>query len=98
MDRAGCVGINAYPHPNALHGCLNDINDVEAAVVTVCHFDSAGVVALKDDKATAEAIKATLQRVVALLDAPRQPRARRRALERELTGPRSNRPWQVLRD
>ena len=69
MDRAVFVGINAYPYPNALHGCLNDINDVGAAVETVCHFDSAGIVVLTDDKATADAIMATLQNVVALLKA-----------------------------
>jgi len=69
MDRAVFVGINAYPYPNALHGCLNDINDVGAAVVTVCHFDSTGIVVLQDDKATADAIKATLQKVVAQLKA-----------------------------
>ena len=32
MRKALCVGIDAYEHIKDLHGCVNDANDVKAAL------------------------------------------------------------------
>lgn len=61
MDRALLVGIDAYPFPNALNGCLNDIQDVRAELVNALEFPPAGTVLLTDASATAGAIKAALE-------------------------------------
>jgi phospholipase C len=67
MDRAVCVGIDAYPYPNVLKGCVNDISDVTSEIKSACGFDPNNVVTLLDAKATAAAIKETLKEQVALL-------------------------------
>jgi len=67
MDRALLVGINNYPYPNQLHGCINDINDIEAELVNALGFKPANIVKLSDDAATADAIRSKLKDVVSQL-------------------------------
>jgi hypothetical protein len=58
------VGINAYATPNTLFGCLNDVNDVKAEIVSSCGFNSAQITTIVDDAATASTIKTQLNQAV----------------------------------
>jgi metacaspase-1 len=65
MDRALLVGINAYPDPNTLHGCVNDVNDVKDYIVNNCNFSADAVTLLLDADATADNIKQQLRNATA---------------------------------
>jgi hypothetical protein len=69
MDKALCVGINRYPYPNVLHGCINDVNDVKAELVHALNFAPGNIVLVQDREATAEGIKAALNHAVTGLNA-----------------------------
>jgi len=57
MNRALLVGINAYPSPNQLHGCINDVNDMAGFLVAKCGFGHDDVRLVTDARATANAIR-----------------------------------------
>lgn len=67
MDSALLVGINKYPYPNALHGCIDDITDAAAELVHGLGFASGGITKLTDAHATVAAIKAALVHAVSPL-------------------------------
>ncbi|HEY6873210.1 MAG TPA: caspase family protein [Geobacteraceae bacterium] len=67
MDRALLVGINRYPYPNALNGCVNDINDIEAELLNALGFAPENIVTLLDADATADAIRSALKDAVSKL-------------------------------
>lgn len=69
MDYALLVGINAYPYPNTLNGCDNDVNDIEAELVNLLGFPPANITKLVDSNATADGIKAAAKGVVMQLRA-----------------------------
>ena len=56
MNRALLVGINNYPAPNQLHGCVNDVNDMAHFLVSNCGFKSQEIRLLVDKRATAHNI------------------------------------------
>src|SRR5215471_14267975 len=56
MNRALLVGINKYPSPNELHGCVNDVNDMAHFLVSQCAFKHDDVRLVADERATANAI------------------------------------------
>jgi uncharacterized caspase-like protein len=64
MDYALLVGINAYPFPNKLNGCVNDVTDISAALTTLLNFDSHNISTILDKAATAANIKAALSAVI----------------------------------
>jgi hypothetical protein len=51
MKRALLVGINYVGTPNALHGCINDINNVAAYLQTVRNYPAASCLMLSDNTA-----------------------------------------------
>lgn len=64
--RAFLVGINKYITPgNDLSGCVNDINDVKAKMLSKEGFDAANINTITDKKATRAAILKGLQDLVA---------------------------------
>ena len=69
MDQALLVGINAYPAPNTLYGCVNDIVDVAARLEQGFGFGYEGIVTLLDGSATRGAILAELEQIIAGLSA-----------------------------
>lgn len=58
--RALCIGIDRYPAPNALSGCVADARDWQAALETL----GFGVATLHDEAATQVAILRSLERLV----------------------------------
>lgn len=58
MERALLVGINAYPAPDTLHGCVNDVDDMAAFLQAQCGFTAAEITIVQDEHATAAAIRA----------------------------------------
>ncbi len=67
MDRALLVGIDAYPYPNELRGCINDVDDIEAELVNAFGFRPGNIVKLQDADATADKIKSALHDSVSKL-------------------------------
>jgi hypothetical protein len=65
MNRALLVGINNYPDPNKLNGCVNDINDMAEFITDRCGFHHKDVRMLTDKRATASNI---LERLAWLLN------------------------------
>ena len=57
MNRALLVGINKYPAPNELNGCVNDVTDMADFLVTKCGFAQADIRLLTDGRATAQNIR-----------------------------------------
>jgi hypothetical protein len=70
MDRALLVGINAYPKPNALQGCVNDVDDLAAFLMDRCGFRPEDVWILTDEQATARGILSALRALVAGVHPP----------------------------
>ncbi len=60
MAKALCVGIDAYPEPNTLSGCVNDARDW-AAALTARSFD---VTLLVNQQATREAILGSIRQLI----------------------------------
>ncbi len=60
MNRALLVGINKYPAPNALNGCVNDVMDMSAFLVAKCGFRHNDIRLLTDERATADGIRERL--------------------------------------
>ncbi|HTS43273.1 MAG TPA: caspase family protein [Puia sp.] len=56
MNRALLVGINNYPPPNQLNGCVNDVNDMANFLVNKCNFSSSDIRLVTDERATAKNI------------------------------------------
>jgi uncharacterized caspase-like protein len=56
MNRALLVGINKYPSPNALNGCVNDVTDMATFLVSKCKFGHDEVRLVTDERATAQNI------------------------------------------
>jgi metacaspase-1 len=56
MNRALLVGINNYPAPNQLNGCINDISDMANFLTQHCDFASGDIRLLADERATKAAI------------------------------------------
>src|SRR5450759_3295145 len=56
MNRALLVGINEYPDPNKLNGCVNDATDMQAFLQGICGFAPAAIRLLADSDATTKAI------------------------------------------
>ncbi len=67
MNCAVLVGINQYPYPNALNGCLNDVSLIEAEIENALGFPRSGIQKLLDTSATANAIRNTLREAVSQL-------------------------------
>ncbi|MDR3578100.1 MAG: caspase family protein [Anaerolineaceae bacterium] len=57
MNRALLVGINKYPSPNELNGCINDVTDMADFLVNQCGFAHDDIRLLTDERATAQAIR-----------------------------------------
>ncbi len=68
-SRALLVGIDAYPAPNELHGCVNDIKDVTAYLTQLAGFKPADIETVTDATATTANILAALETFVAGLTA-----------------------------
>lgn len=68
-DYAVLVGINRYPYPNSLRGCVNDVHDVRAELIHGHAFRARDITALCDGHATAQAIKLELATTVGKLKA-----------------------------
>jgi hypothetical protein len=64
-SKALLVGINAYPAPNQLHGCINDIDDVAAYLTAHSHFKDSDIERITDAQATTANIRAALEKLVA---------------------------------
>ena len=56
MNRALLVGINNYPDPNKLSGCVNDVTDTAAFLVAKCGFAHDDIRLVTDERATAKNI------------------------------------------
>src|SRR5437867_1174948 len=56
MNRAVLVGINKYPDPNELNGCVNDASDMAAFLVSNCNFSHDDIRLVTDERATAQNI------------------------------------------
>jgi len=54
MNRALLVGINNYPSPNQLNGCVNDVNDMANFLVSDCKFRAGDIRLITDRRATAK--------------------------------------------
>ena len=61
------VGINKYPYPNMLRGCIDDNVDLKAGVVEMCKFNAKGLAVIQDKKATTKNIKTALVKIVGML-------------------------------
>jgi uncharacterized caspase-like protein len=68
MDHALLVGINAYPFPNTLHGCIDDVTDIKELLTGSLGFKDGAVVLVTDADATAAALKSALAQAVKGLD------------------------------
>lgn len=64
MNKALLVGINQYPNPNELLGCINDVTDMAEFIVAHCHFSHKDVRLLTDERATTKAIRDRLDWLV----------------------------------
>jgi hypothetical protein len=64
MNQALLVGINQYPYPNTLNGCIDDIIDVASELTSAFSVDPNSITQLRDGDATADAIRSTLSRLV----------------------------------
>jgi len=64
--KALCVGINNFKNypSNALQGCVNDANDMEALIIKYMGFSKADIVKLTDSSATKENIIKNLKEMV----------------------------------
>ena len=60
-NRALLVGINDYPSPNQLSGCLNDIDDMSAYLQSACGFEPGDIQTIADKQATTANILAALE-------------------------------------
>lgn len=69
MDTALLIGINDYPYPNELHGCVNDIRDIAAELTGKLKFAQANISQLLDANATAVKIRSALETQVGKLHA-----------------------------
>ncbi|WP_233858205.1 caspase family protein [Paraburkholderia sp. HD33-4] len=67
MNHAILVGINAYPFPNVLHGCLDDVSDISKELQSQYQFSPTEIITITDAEATASKIKASLSAAVAKL-------------------------------
>ena len=67
MNQALLVGINNYPPPNRLNGCINDVNDVAAELQNALGYSQSNITKMLDADATAANIKAALKAVVGKL-------------------------------
>jgi uncharacterized caspase-like protein len=56
MNRALLVGINRYPAPNELNGCVNDVTDMANFLISKCGFGHDDVRLLTDGRASAKGI------------------------------------------
>ena len=65
--RALLVGINAYPKPNDLNGCLNDLDDMAAYLKTKHGFADADIQQIRDKQATTANIVKALEGLAASL-------------------------------
>ncbi len=66
-NRALLVGINAYPSPNGLSGCVNDIDDMSEYLQSACGFEAGDIQTIADTQATTANILAALEAFVASL-------------------------------
>ena len=89
-NKALLVGINAYPAPNELNGCINDIDDMTAYLTSQRGFRRAQIKRIADAQATTANILAALERFATSLS-PEQ-RTPFWWLEPGET-PSDNRPW-----
>ena len=63
--RALLIGINKYQIAGAdLRGCVNDVNDLSAALIEFCGFKKGDITVLIDDKATKKAMQAGIKALV----------------------------------
>ena len=63
--RALLIGINHYQIPGAdLRGCVNDVEDLRAALVEFHGFAKSDIDVLVDDKATKKAMEAGIRKLV----------------------------------
>jgi hypothetical protein len=56
MNRALLVGINKYPAPNELNGCVNDVTDMAGFLVSQCSYAHDDIRLIIDERATAKNI------------------------------------------
>lgn len=68
MDYAVLVGMNAYPYPNRLQGCINDVTDVKDELNHGLRFSGGKIVTLLDEEATASGIKKALSDAIGQLN------------------------------
>jgi hypothetical protein len=61
-NKALLVGINAYPAPNELNGCINDIDDMTAYLTTQRGFQRKAIKRIIDAQATTAKVLAALDR------------------------------------
>jgi hypothetical protein len=66
-NRALLVGINAYPSPNRLSGCINDIDDMSEYLQSACGFAAGDIQTIADKQATTANVLAALEAFVATL-------------------------------
>jgi metacaspase-1 len=69
MDYAVLVGINAYPDPNRLNGCVNDVTDICDSLINYYNFRQPNISILLDQQANAENIKQDLKSAVQAMTA-----------------------------
>ena len=63
--RALLIGVNKYQVPGAdLRGCVNDVKNLNAALIEVYGFKKSDITALTDGAATKKAMKAGIKRLV----------------------------------
>ena len=60
VQRALLIGINAYPPPNALQGCVNDVTDIANFLVNKCGYARGEITLLTDGRATSQNIKTSI--------------------------------------
>ena len=60
-NRALLVGINAYPSPNRLSGCINDIDDMSEYLQSASGFEEGDIQTIADKQATTANILAALE-------------------------------------
>ena len=66
-NKALLVGIDAYPPPNQLHGCINDIKDMTQYLIAERGFNAADIETVTDKQATTANILAALEAFVTSL-------------------------------
>lgn len=64
MDYAVLVGINNYPYPNQLQGCIDDMLDIKTEIEAALNFKKNNVLLIKDQDATAVNIKQILKNTI----------------------------------